>query len=160
MFLVFSWPNHFGAGEKSFWMLEPDLQPKIQVSGAGARARALNLISGSADLLLFIAVYDTENAFARMNLANFLRILSQFKPLQISDLMDIIAKLCRCSAKLFRCSNYFLVRKIPFSGCHGNGDGEVNPDGNKQIKERSCLLRSQRRKMNNVIKRPTEQHTF
>jgi len=48
------------------------------MSGAGARARAWNLSSGSAALLQADAVYDTENAFAKiLTLAKFLRILSK-----------------------------------------------------------------------------------
>ena len=32
--------------------------------------------------------------------------------------------------------NKFQLRKIPFSGCPGHCDGYINPEGNKQIRER------------------------
>jgi len=36
----------------------------------------------------------------------------------------------------------------------------ANPDGNQQIKERGCLIRSLRENMYNAIKRPTKQHIY
>ena len=44
--------------------------------------------------------------------------------------------------------------------CHANGVDHVNLEGNKQIWERGCLIRSLLRKRNNAIKKTTDQHTF
>jgi len=47
------------------------------------------------------------------------------------------------------------LEKKLFSGCHGNGHGQVNPSklgkGNKQIRERGCIIRSLGRKTNKIF---------
>jgi len=37
--------------------------------------------------------------------------------------------------------------KTPFFGCHGHWGNQLNPEGNKQSKERDCLIRSLREGM-------------
>jgi len=66
-FSVFNWLNRFGAGAKSFWMLEPDLQPKKLDVWSWSQSLKFEFRIHSPAYAICSPPY-TENAFAKINL--------------------------------------------------------------------------------------------
>jgi len=104
-----------------------------------------------------------ETYFRALALTVSFRILSKLKPLLVANSVDIISKLFKCSCCIddlkYVLSSFSLESSI-LGMPRSVGWSIVNPEDNKQIKERGYLIRSLRGKMHNAIKRPAKQHTF